>query len=135
MPTPAFLDGAERAAWTAAEAAGAAGLVAGWQALPAPVPDIPAGWVPVAWVVRGFLLAGGKAWAATRWPSGNGSASLGLPPSAEPVPADRALVVLTAPEGTGIPRQAELGAAAGELQGDRVDLVSAGLGNSLRNRP
>lgn len=132
MATPAFLDGAERAAWTAIEAAGAVGLVAGWQALPAPVPDIPAGWTPVAFVVLGFLLAGGKAWAATRWPNGNGSASLGLPVSAEPVPADQALVVLKPGTAEAGPRKAVLGAAAGELQGDRVDLVRAGLGNSLR---
>ena len=131
MATPAFLDGAERATWTAIEAAGAIGLVAGWQALPAPAPDIPAGWTALAVVLLGFLLAGGKAWAATRWPQGNGSASLGLPASAEPVPADQALVVLKPGTAEAGPRKAELGAAAGELQGDRVDLVRAGLAGRL----
>ena len=126
MPTPAFLDGAERATWTAIEAAGAIGLVAGWQALPAPVPDIPAGWTPLAIVLLGFVLAGGKSWAATKWPAGNGSASLGLPPSAEPVPADHALVLVkpgTAEDGT---QQPELGPAAGALQGEPVELVRDG---------
>lgn len=124
MPTPAFLDGAERATWTAIEAAGAIGLVAGWQALPAPVPDIPAGWTPLAIVLLGFVLAGGKSWAATKWPNGAGSASLGLPASAEPVPADKALVVLT--DTVYGEQQAELGAAAGEQQGAPVNLAPAG---------
>lgn len=136
MPTPAFLDGAERATWTAIEAAGAIGLVAGWQALPAPVPDIPAGWTPLAIVLLGFLLAGGKAWAATKWPAGNGSASLGLPATAEPVPADQALVVVKPGTAENGPQQAELGAAAGELQGDPVNLeaASASWANGLNRR-
>lgn len=125
MPTPAFLDGAERTAWTLAEAAGSVGLLAAYQATP--LPDIPAGWLPVAGVLLTCLLAGGKSWAATRWPKGNGSASLGLPASAEPVPADHALVVLKPGTAEAGPRRAELGAAAGDLQGDRVDLVRAGL--------
>lgn len=81
--TAAFVDGLERALWTAAEAAGAVGIIAGYQALDGP-PDIPASWLPLAIFVVGGLLAGGKAWAATKW--GNGTAAT-LPAALEPVPA------------------------------------------------
>lgn len=76
-----FADGTERALWTAAETAGALGIVAGYQALD--LPDIPVSWLPLAVVLVGALLAGGKAWAAQKW--GNGTAAT-LPAGLEPTP-------------------------------------------------
>lgn len=76
-------DALERTLWTAAEGAGAVGLVAGYQALP--LADIPPGWVVLVTVVVGALLAAGKGIIATN--VGNGTASLGLPATSEPVPA------------------------------------------------
>ena len=81
MATPAFIDGLERSLWTAAEAAGAIGIVAGYQALP--LADIPDGWLPLAIIIVGALLAAGKSWAATKW--GNGTAAI-LPATLEPSP-------------------------------------------------
>ena len=114
MATPAFVDGLERALWTAAEAAGAVGLVAGWQALP--LPDIPAGYLPLAVVVIGALLAGGKSWAATRW--GNGTAAT-LPARLEPTP----------------PEQTSLAEEGRQLASEREDLIAQGVDPAALDTP
>lgn len=92
-------DALERTLWTAAEGAGAVGLVAGYQALP--LADIPPGWVVLVTVAVGALLAAGKGIIATN--VGNGSASLGLPAELEPIPAEAVQHEL--PEGVGMPLQ------------------------------
>jgi len=90
-------DALERTLWTAAEGAGAVGLVAGYQALP--LADIPPGWVVLVTVTVGALLAAGKGIIATN--VGNGSASLGLPADLEPIPAEAVQHEL--PAGVGMP--------------------------------
>jgi hypothetical protein len=76
-----FADGLERSLWTVAEGAGAVGIVAGYQSLP--LADIPAGYVALAIIVVGGVLAGIKSAVAQRW--GNGTAAT-LPTELEPIP-------------------------------------------------
>ncbi|WP_375426001.1 hypothetical protein [uncultured Friedmanniella sp.] len=76
-----FADGLERSLWTVAEAAGATGIVAGYQALP--LADIPRGYLPLVLILVAGVLAGIKASVAQRW--GNGTAAT-LPADLEPVP-------------------------------------------------
>jgi hypothetical protein len=105
-------DALERTLWTAAEGAGAVGLVAGYQALP--LPDVPPGYVVLLTVAVGALLAAGKGIIATN--VGNGSASLGLPVDIEPVPA--ASVEATIARATGTQ---QLDPAEVDLDGDGHD--------------
>lgn len=76
-----FLDGLERSLWTVAEATGAVGIVAGYQSLP--LADIPEGYLPLAVIVVGGILAGIKSAVAQKF--GNETAAT-LPASVEPVP-------------------------------------------------
>lgn len=80
--TRKFADGLERSLWTVAEGAGAAGIVAGFQSLP--LPDVPAGYVPLTVILVAGVLAGIKSAVAQRW--GNGTAAT-LPTELEPIPA------------------------------------------------
>lgn len=75
-----FADGVERSLWTVAEAAGAAGIVAGYQALP--LPDVPDGYVALTVILVAGVLAGIKASVAQK--CGNGTAAT-LPAELEPV--------------------------------------------------
>lgn len=77
-----YADALERVVWTLVEAAGAGGLIAGYQSLP--VADIPDGWLPAVVLAVTVILAVIKNVIATN--TGNGSAST-LPTTLEPVPA------------------------------------------------
>lgn len=76
-----FADGLERSLWTVAEAAGASGIVAGYQSLP--LPDIPPGYTFLVGILVAGVLAGIKSSIAQKW--GNGTAAT-LPADLEPVP-------------------------------------------------
>jgi len=80
-----FADGLERSLWTVAEAAGATGIYAGYQALP--LWDIPDGYAPLVVILLAGVLAGIKSSVAQKW--GNGTAST-LPAELEPQPAYKA---------------------------------------------
>jgi hypothetical protein len=79
--TRKFADGLERSLWTVAEAAGATGIIAGYQALP--LSDIPKGYLPLALILISGILAGIKSSIAQKW--GNGTAAT-LPEELEPRP-------------------------------------------------
>jgi hypothetical protein len=78
-----FADGFERSIWTVAEAAGAVGIVAGYQGLP--LPDVPEGYVPLVIILVAGLLAAIKSAVAQKW--GNGTAAT-LPEELEAVPPE-----------------------------------------------
>lgn len=82
-----FADGLERSLWTVAEGAGAAGILAGYQALP--LADIPNGYLPIALILIAGILAAIKSSFAQKW--GNGTAAT-LPVDLEPVLPRRALI-------------------------------------------
>lgn len=104
-----FFDTFERTVWTVAEGAGAAGILAGYNALP--LPDVPTGYWALTIVLLGGLLAAGKS-VITQAVSETGSAAT-LPahlentktevvvvPTPLPVPTTEAPVVDPSPTNT-----------------------------------